>query len=100
MTISRMAPSNQDTVGPVGESVKDELRIHPARTHQANDAGVWRILHARTSRQIRSKVSTPIAEERYDPGFKHRSGSFFTVRHGPTLLLSPQTPLHLQRNSG
>src|SRR5512146_2552338 len=100
VTIAGMAPADQDTVSPVRKCIQNELRIHPAGTHQADDARIRRILHSGTARQIGRQVRTPVAEERYDPGLKHRCGIFLTVRHGAALLLSRQTPLRLRKSSG
>ena len=68
VAVAQMAAADQHPVRPAGQRVQNELRVHPARAHQADDADIRRVFHARHARQVGGSVSTPIAEERHNAG--------------------------------
>ena len=66
VAVVRMAAADEHPVGPPGERLQNELRIHPPRAHQPDRARVRRILHPRHARQVRRRVRAPVAEKRHD----------------------------------
>jgi plasmid stability protein len=70
MAIARMATADPHTVSTSLKSLHNELRVKPARAGEANDPEVRGIVKPADASQIRGPVSTPIAEEGHNFGFK------------------------------
>ena len=79
VAVVRMTPADEHAVGALGERVEDELRVDPARTHQADDPHVGGVLEPRHPRQVSRGVSAPVAEKCHDPWLPF-------ISHRPALL--------------
>jgi len=70
MTFTQVSPTDEDTVGALGEGVDDEIGVDHAGAHDPDDAAVGRILDPRDPGQIGAGIGAPVAEKGDDQGFE------------------------------
>jgi len=70
MTVSWMAPPNQNSVRSIDESLEDINGIDGSRAHQMDDADIGGILLPSGPGQVRSRIGAPVAKKGYNPRFK------------------------------
>jgi len=70
MTVSWMASSDQNSVRPIDESLKDINGIDSSRAHQMDDADIGGILLTGSPSQVRSRIGAPVAKKGYNSWFK------------------------------
>ncbi len=80
VAVAQMAAADEHAVRALGQRVQNELRVHAAGAHEADDADVGGVLEARDAGQVGGGVGTPVAEERDDARLP------IGVRHKPALL--------------
>ncbi|VTR66586.1 hypothetical protein DESC_480296 [Desulfosarcina cetonica] len=83
MAVPRMSPGHPDAVGPIAKGRQGKFRTHPARTGDADDAHVGRILHPADTGQIGGSITAPVAQKGHDFRFPFSHGSSPCVRIRP-----------------
>ena len=76
MAIARMAAADEHAVGAFGEGLEDELRVHAARAHQADDPDIRGVFQARDAGQVGGGVGAPVAEKSHDSRLPGGDGRF------------------------
>jgi hypothetical protein len=73
MTVADVSTTDEDAVGAELEGFEDEVRRHPAGTHDSDHPDVGWILDPAHTGQVGAGVSAPIAAEGNDFGFELRT---------------------------
>ncbi len=63
MTFAKMSAHDHDAVSPFFQSVKDEIRVDHASTHDTDSFHVGRILKSGYAGKISAGIGAPIAKE-------------------------------------
>ena len=63
MAVTDVSAGNQDAVDPFQESLEQKAMIHPAGTHESDQADISRILHAGNPGQVSPGISAPVADK-------------------------------------
>ncbi len=64
MTVPRMTSQNHHRIISSEEGLRDEDRIDSSRTHHPDDSCIGGILKTGDTRQVCTRIGTPVTEER------------------------------------
>jgi hypothetical protein len=76
MAVSRVAAADKNGIRSLEQGLDHELRIDHAGTHHSDQTYILGIDQTRCAGQIRSRVSTPVANKRYNYGFMITHNTF------------------------